>query len=203
MKKILITLIIGLVFVGCSKQIVPTTQQVQQPQQIKAEKPQVWKQSLYPQIVAGDPISFMNSTEIIMEGVSSDLTIVLKDGAIHHLDSNLTIKKTVDAYTIGTTTQDYPFKKSSNGVIQEMDVFFSLTDRTYFLNWRLKTDGSFTLNGNAKLFYDDKEYKVQAGTKGGECLLLVNLFTEKINIIVEESAEGTGIPSETKVIKIK
>jgi hypothetical protein len=113
------------------------------------------------------------------------------------MDSILMVTKIVPQLTPGVL---FSLKKSSNGLIEEMNVSFSQNDATYTFNFRVKQDGSFTLNSNAKLLYKNKEYKIQVKTKGGECLLLVNFkVTENIENI-NESAEGQSV-SGTKIIK--
>lgn len=200
MKKFIVTLVIGMMIIvmGCSRRMAPTTQQTQPPsQKMQADKPMVWKQNLYPKLAVGDPIVFLNSVEIVLDGSFQNQTFFLQDGAIYRMDSILAVTKTVPALTPGILLS---MKKASNGQIQEMNVSFSQNDLTYHFNFQLKSDGSFTLNGNAKLIYNGKEYKLLAVTKGGECLLLVNFFVKKEVQTINEQAEGQSV-SGTKVIK--
>jgi hypothetical protein len=198
MKKFIFALFLGLILlIGCvtSKKVVETQQP--QPQKLEAEKPMIWKQGLYPKLAVGDPIVFLNSVEIIMDGNFSNQTFFLQDGAIYRMDSIRMVTKTVPVLTPGILTS---MKKASNGQIQEMNMSFSQNDKTYEFNFQAKSDGTFTLNGNAKLFFNGREYKIQVVTKGGECLLLVNFFVQKDVQTVNESAEGQSV-SGTKIIK--
>lgn len=198
MKKFIFALFLGLVLlIGCvtPKKAVETQQS--QPQKLEAEKPMVWRQILYPKLAVGDPILFLNSSEIIVDGDFSNQTFFLQNGAIYRLDSIQMVTKTVPVLTPGTLVF---MKKSGNGQIDGMNISFSQNDATYQFNFQLKSDGTFTLNGNAKLFFKGKEYKVQVTTKGGECLLLVNFFERKDIQNVNESAEGQNV-SDAIVIK--
>lgn len=199
MKKIMFALAIGMIIVvmGCSKKIAPTIQQAQPSQKMQADKPMIWKQNLYPKLAVGDPIVFLNSSEIVMDGNFQNQTFFLQDGAIYRMDSILSVTKTVPALTPGILLS---MKKASNSQIQEMNISFSQNDMTYQFNFQLKSDGTFTLNANAKLIYNGKEYKILVITKGGECLLLVNFFVKKEVQTITESAEGQSV-SGTKVIK--
>lgn len=199
MKKMFFALLIGLVMFGCAttKKVGEQPKSESQSQKLEVEKPIVWRQSLYPKLVVGDPVVFLNSMEIIMDGNFSNQTFFLQDGAIYRLDSIQMVTKIVPALTTGVLTA---MKKASNGQIQGMNVSFSQNDKTYEFNFQAKSDGTFTLNGNAKLFFNGKEYKIQVVTKGGECLLLVNFFIQKDVQTVNESAEGQSV-SGTKVIK--
>jgi uncharacterized lipoprotein len=199
MKKLIFALL-GLVLLsGCktSQKVVEQPKPEPRSQKLEAEKPMIWKQGLYPKLAVGDPIVFLNSVEIIMDGNFSNQTFFLQDGVIYRMDSIKMVTKTVPALTPGILTS---MKKASNGQIQEMNVSFSQNDKTYEFNFQLKSDGTFTLNGNAKLFFNGREYKIQVVTKGGECLLLVNFFVQKDVQTVNESAEGQSV-SGTKIIK--
>lgn len=188
--------VIGIIM-GCNKKMTPTAQQQKPSQSLEAEKPMVWRQNLYPKVAVGDPIVFLNSTEIIIDGDFSTQTFFIQDGTIYRMDSVQVITKTVPILTTGVVTK---IKKDSGGKISEMDISFSQNDATYTFNFRIKADGSFTLNATAKLLFKEKEYKVQAATKGGECLLLVNFKVNKNVENVNEQAEGQSV-SGTKVIK--
>jgi len=192
MKNIIFILLVGFVFlfIGCQTTKSVVEQPKQPSQSIQAEKPAIFKQLYYPKLAVGDPLQFFNSSDIILAGSSSDQTILLQGGAIHIVDSILTITKTVFALTPGIVKV---IKKSSDGKIQTIIVLFSLGDRTYELSFQLKSDGSFTLNANAKLFFRDKEYKILASTRGGECLLLVNISMEKSEENINEKAEGVNV----------
>jgi len=196
MKKLMFALVIGTVLLTGCKTVEQSTVSTTESQQLEAEKPMVWSQSLFPNLEEKDPVVFLNSKDIIIGGDFSSKTFFLKDGAIYRMDSIQTVTKTVPALTPGKIVS----LKKTNGIIQEMNISFSQSDITYTFNFRLKQDGSFTLNANAKLFFQGKEYKDQASTRGGECLLLVNFFAQKNTNSVNESAEGQSV-SGTKIIK--
>ena len=192
MKKIIFALIVGFVIVlgtSCSKRVVVSQSKQQPSQNIQAEKPVIWKQAYYPKLAVGDQLQFFNSSDVIMAGSSSDQTIALQDGAIHITDSILTITKTVSALTPGIIKM----LKKSGSQIQIIVATFSQDDRTYELSFPLKSDGSFTLNANAKLFFRGKEYKISASTRGGECLLLVNISMERSEENIIEKAPGVPV----------
>jgi len=145
-----------------------------------------WKQVYYPEIKVGDPIFFYNSVEIVMEGEFFNRESFL-DGSINIIQTKKVLEKTISAMTTGKLLS---FKKDNNGNITDMFVSFSPTDKTYYLNFKLTSDGSFNLNGNAKLFFEGKEYPVLATIKGEVCkLLCIVNFEEKIDYIIEK-AEG-------------
>jgi len=198
MKNFIFALLVGsiLFVVGCTTTRT-VVEQPQESQNLKAEKPIVWEQALYPKLTLGDPIVFLNSTKIIIDGDFSTETFFLQDGYIYRMDSILNVIKTVGPLTSGKLID---LKKNVNGQVQIMTISFSANDATYEFNFYLKTDGAFTLNANAKLLFNEKVYKVQVSTKGGECLLLVNFFTQKVIQTINEEAEGRSV-SGTKIIK--
>lgn len=198
MKKIIFTLAIGMIFLVSCKTVGTATVATTELEQPEVEKPVIWKQNLYPKITVDDPILFLNSSEIIMDGSSKNQTFFLQDGDIVRMDSILVITKTVPRLTSGVLVS---MKKTSNGIIEEMNISFSQEDATYTFNFRLKDDRSFTLNSNAKLLYKNKEYKIQVVTKGGECILLVNFKVTNNIQNVNESARGQKSVSGTRVIK--
>lgn len=202
MKKIIFALLGLIMLVGCktTQKVaeVKQTEPLEQPQKLEAEKPMVWKQEIYPKLVVGDPILFFNSSEIILSGDIPNKTFVLQDGVINYLDSTLVIEKTVPVLTPGKLVDIN--QQMTDGKILRMDISFSQNDATYQFNFRLRTDGAFTLNSNAKVFYLEKEYKVKADVKNAECLLLVKFVPIDKKQRLDGSAEGQSV-SGTKVIK--
>lgn len=193
MKKIIFAFLIGLVMVGCasSKKAAKVQQQPEQ-QKLDAQKPIIWKQELYPKLAVGDKIFFLNSSEIVLEGDLFSKSFFL-DGAINRLDSILEVIKTVPELTQGVVTS---LKRGSNGQITDMVVSFSKNDATYQFDFKLRSDGAYTLNGNAKLLFNGKEYKVQATIKGGDCLLMVVYNKKEIKQTINEKAEGQTLPNK-------
>lgn len=154
----------------------------------QTEKPNLknWKQIYVPDIKVGDSVFFYNSVEIVMEDEFFRIESFL-DGAINITQTTKILEKTIPAMTSGELLS---LKKDNNGKITDMFVSFSPTDKTYYLNFKLTQDGSFNLNGNAKLFFEGKEYPVLATIKGDVCkLLCVVNFEENIEYI-KEKAEG-------------
>lgn len=179
-----------------------TTKNVQQPaesaqQKIQAEDPIAWKQVYYPKLTLGDPINFLNSKEVMLDGSTSESSFFIQDGTIYRIDSVLNIKKTVPRLTLGVLSS---LRKGNNGQITEMIVSFSNDDASYQLTFLLKQDGTFTLNGKAKLLYNNKEFPITVATVNGECLLLVNFKTSQEVLNVNEQAQGAPVQG-TKIIK--
>lgn len=187
MKKIIFALLTGLVMVGCA-----SSKKAAEPQILDAQKPIVWKQELYPKLVVGDKIFFFNSSEIVLEGDLFNQSFFL-DGAINRLDSILEVIKTVPELTQGIVTS---LKRASNGQIIDMVVSFSKNDATYQFDFKLRNDGAYTLNGNAKLLFNGKEYKVQATINGVDCLLMVIYNKKEIKQTISEKAEGQTLPDK-------
>lgn len=193
MKKFIFCSILGLaLLVGCATSKKPVETQQAEPQRIETQKPVVWKQELYPKLAVGDKIFFLNSSEIILEGGLFNNSFFL-DGAINRLDSIVEIIKTVPALTQGVATS---LKKTNNNQIVDMIVSFSKNDATYQFDFKLRSDGAYTLNANAKLLFNKKEYKVQATVKGGDCLLMVFYNKKEIKQTINERAEGQTLPDK-------
>ena len=189
MKKIsflLQILFVIFLFNDCS-----LSQKIVEPQQIASPENEliVWKQIYYPKLVVDDPLLFYNSSEIVISGNFSNQTFEL-DGTLHVTDNIKEVTKTVGEITPGKL---FDLKKDANGRITEMFVSFSENDATYQFDFKLDLDGSFKLNGNAKLIFEGKEYPVLATIKGDSCKLL---FARSIDTNIEkidEKAEGEDV----------
>ena len=187
MKKIFFTLLVGLLFLfGCvtSKKV---EKKVEIPTQtLETEVPSLWKQELFPTLKVGDRIFFYNSSEIVLEGNYFITKTSVTNGTINKFNNIVTIVKKVPKMTPGMVSSLI----IKNKQIVDMFVSFSNQDETYRLNFKLKKDGTFTLNGNTKFHFNGKETTVQSSVSGEECLLLVFFnYEEKVNELSEE-AEG-------------
>jgi hypothetical protein len=197
-NHIIFTLLIGiLILSGCGTAKLVTQAPQTPSQKIEAEEPVVWKQAYYPKVALGDPIVFLNSKEVVMDGNFSNESFFLQDGVIYKTDSIKNIKKTIPKITPGKLIS---FKKGINNQIEIMVVSFSQNDASYQLSFYLKKDGSFTLSAKAKLLFEGKEYPINVITVGGECVLLVNFKIKIETTNINEQAEGQNV-SGTKVIK--
>lgn len=164
-----------------------TTREAPQVQQ-KKEELTVWKQSLFPNIKTSDPVLFFNSTEILLKGSFFNKSTSIEDGKVIVVDSIDNVLKTVPQFTTGGFIQE----RRPSGVIQIMVVSFSKNEATYVFSFFKQADGSFLLNGKAKLVYQKKEYEVIASTSEN-CILLFNFEKKEVVNEIKESAEGWRI----------
>ena len=133
MPVILLVVLMGVFFASCSKKVSPLASPEATPkQQEKSDQPIAWKQSLFPQLAVGDPINFLNSTTIVLEGSFFNETFFLEDGIIYKMDSIKSLQKTVPTETLGVLTS---FKKTQAN-IEEMNISFSSNDVSYLFNFR-------------------------------------------------------------------
>jgi hypothetical protein len=204
MKKLVIfVLFVGLlfaIFTGCGADKQLVEQPYQQPsQELLVQNYKVYTESLFTFNV-GDPLNVLNSKAIFLAGDYFEPTLLFQDGKAIQRDTVYPVARDVPKLSLGELLS---VKKNSAGHIQEMNVSFSRDEVvTFTFNFQLKGDGSFTLNGNAKLFVGGKEYNVSAQTKGGECLLMVDFTHEQEIIPDSKSAEGRPV-SGTKIMKLK
>lgn len=200
MKKlaIFVLLIIGLPFISCKQQQHVVQTQQEPSQKLQAQTYKIWVETLFPYSF-GDPLNVLNSKGIILEGDYFEPVYIFQDGKVKQVDTIYPVARNVPELSLGEILS---IKKNSSGHIQEVNVSFSREEVTFTFNFQLKNDGSFTLNGNAKLFVGGKEYKVLAKTTGGECLLLVDFSHEQFIIPDSKSAEGIQVYG-TKVVKVK
>lgn len=195
MKNIVIILSVLAIY-GCRTPQLTEEPRDPQPSTIKAEGAVVFKQAYLPNIQVGDPVSFLNGKEIVLSGKFNSLMYIMKDGDVIAVDSIQVITKTVPAFTRGIIKS---MKKASNGQIQEINIAFSEEDMSYLYNFQLKGDGSFTLNANAKIHFEGKEYKALAATKGGECLLMFNFSFQTKEKEETDEAGGVEISGEKRI----
>ncbi|HLP86885.1 MAG TPA: hypothetical protein VK153_03380 [Candidatus Paceibacterota bacterium] len=192
---LLLQIIFATLFTNCASnkkvtEVSPPTTQTE------VDQPIIWKQSYYPRLTLGDPLLFYNSSEIYIEGNFANQTFVL-DGKLHRTDNIKEIIKTVEVITPGKL---FNLKKDGNGRITDMFISFSQNDATYQFNFKLTSDGSYKLNGNAKLLFEGKEYPVLAKIKGEECKLLFMLEVDTNVEKVNEKAEGEDVSGTKTVI---
>lgn len=191
MEKLIFAFLTGLVMVGCASSKKAAEVQQPEPQKLEAQKPIVWKTSIYEKIAVGDKIFFFNSSEITVDGDFLNQSFLL-DGAINQFDSTLNVIKKVPVLTPGVLKS---IKRASHGEIIDMIVFHDNNDATYILDYHLRSDGDFTLNGNAKLIFRGKEYKVTA-TINADCVLMVIYNYYKTEETIVEEAKGASLPNK-------
>src|SRR3989344_4293834 len=147
-------------FINCASNKKVT--EISTPPQTEFEKPIIWKQSYYSQLAIGDPLLFYNSTEISIEGNFANQTFVL-DGKLRRTDN---IKEVLHEVEVTTPGKLFDMKKDGSGRITDMFISFSPNEATFQFNFKLTSDASYKLNGNAKLIFEDREYPVLAKIKG-------------------------------------
>ena len=182
-------------YFGCSS----TKDVTVSPQEPESDKPIIWKQSYYPDLKIGDPILFFNSTEIFIKKQLGSETFLITDGKLKKTEEITNLIKTVSVTTSGKLVD---MKKDVNGRIINMLISFSENDQTYLFDFIVASDGSFKLNGNARLVFEGKKYPAIASIKGDECKLMF-IFELETNIEnINEKAEGVSV-SGTKIIPQK
>lgn len=203
MKKKMFFALIGLLVIvsGCyTTKVVPTdNKQVQTGEPVHPKSTYiVWKENLIPgfNLNVGDPINFLNSSEIILSGDVFSQQIALKDGKIVIGELSRPVSKNVPEATLGVLVSVVRVA----GRIKEMNMIFSQSDASFKFNFRIKPDGSYTLNGNASLEFDGKEYPIKAASQGRECLLVVDSDVTRTVEPINGTAEGVPV-SGTKIIK--
>lgn len=193
---ILLPIILVTLFISCATQkvaeVTPTTP-VESPTKIERK---VWTQSYLPNFKVGDKINFYVGTEISLEGDFFHSEIFL-DGVFHLTNNVFDVMKTVETDKPGSVID---LKKSGNSII-DMTVSFSKEDATYLLNFKLKPDKSYTLNGSAFILFKEKKYPVLATIKGSECKLFFDIEVETIVEKIEGKAEGNPVEG-TQTIKV-
>lgn len=205
MKKIIFTLFVGLVIFVVSGCKTPrnTSAVVDMPQQkaqiINPKDFPVWKQEIYWGLSIGDPANFLNSAKILLDGEVFHQTLRLENGKFKTMDTIHPIAKSVPEHTLGELI--YPLVKDAAGRIIQMNISFSFNDASYKFNFQRRSDGSFSLNGNATIIVDGVEYPIQASSIG-ICLLLIDLSSEPTIIPENGTAEGRPVQG-VKEIKIK
>ena len=192
---LLLQIIFATFFINCASNKKVT--EISTPPQTEFEKPIIWKQSYYSQLAIGDPLLFYNSTEISIEGNFANQTFVL-DGKLRRTDN---IKEVLHEVEVTTPGKLFDMKKDGSGRITDMFISFSPNEATFQFNFKLTSDGSYKLNGNAKLIFEDREYPVLAKIKGDECKLLFILEVDTNVEKVYKKAEGEGV-SGTKTITV-
>lgn len=191
MKKLIFALF-GLVLLsGCKTSQKVVERSKPEPQKLETQKPIVWKTSIYEKIAVGDKIFFFNSSEITVDGDFLNQSFLL-DGAINQFDSTLNVIKKVPMLTPGVVIL---IKRGSNGQILDMIVSHDNNDATYIFDYHLRSDGAFFLNGNAKLIFRGKEYKVTA-TINADCVLMVIYNYYKTEETIVEEAKGAILPNK-------
>ncbi len=202
MKKRLFFALIGLMVIASScytTKVVPSGQVEKSGEQIQPKSTYiVWKENLIPgfNLNVGDPINFLNSAEIILSGDVFNQQISLRDGKIVIGELSRPVTKNVPEGTLGVLVS----MNKVAGRVKEMNMIFSQSDASFKFNFRVKPDGSYTLNGNASLEFDGKEYPIKAASQGKECLLVVDSEVTRTVEPINGTAEGVPV-SGTKIIK--
>ena len=193
MKKIAVILTAVVIFAGCSTTkpaIAPPPTQAQTQEEKVLYKP--WDQRYLAPLGRATvmQIPFYNGSEIqLAKTLKSGPGFFVKDGVVNIIDTTHDILKKIPKFTVGKLIDIHP---RATDQVAIMTVLFSVQDETYRINFEMQPNGSFLPVGEAKLVFQNTEYRVPVySTPGEQCYLMIKL--NKVPVVDEVRGQAEGV----------
>lgn len=130
-------------------------------------------------------IDFYLSNSVVMSGGFFSQGAVVEDGVVIASDTTARYSRTFDKQTKGKIVGT-PQKDPGSAVIKSLSVVFEKGDIAYTFRFDLANDGSYVLNSQGEITYEEIKYKITTynpeTNQGEKCRLLFALKRQSIVI---------------------
>ena len=130
-------------------------------------------------------IDFYSSNAIVMSGGFFSQGATIEDGVVIASDTTARYSRTFDKQTKGKVV-GVPQKDPGSTVIKSITVLFEKGELAYTFRFDLASDGSYVLNSQGEITYEEKRYKITTynpeTNMGEKCRLLFALKRKTVVI---------------------